>query len=109
MLAGCGGGAPKEALPPGTPRIACAVNGAPLKTACGMEERKGSAGRLIVIRHPDGGFRRLQLVTDGRGVVAADGALPARVRMISPKLIEVTVDGDVYHLPATPMGKPPAS
>lgn len=108
LLAGCGG-ASQEVPSPKPLRIACAVNGAPLEKACGLEEQKKGAGRLLLIRHPDGGFRRFEIVSDGRGVVIADGALPAQVRLIAPKLIEVVVEADVYQVPVTPMEAAPAA
>ena len=57
--------------------------------------------QVLTIRHPDGGFRRLRITADGRGVIAADGAEPARVSVIGPADIEVAVGGDRYRLPAT--------
>ena len=52
-----------------------------------------------------GGFRRLQVATDGRGVIAADGADVASVKVVSPGSIEVAVGDDRYRLPATVKGQ----
>ena len=42
------------------------------------------------------------LVThDGRGVIAADGAEPAKVTVVGTDGIEVSIGGDRYRLPAT--------
>ena len=70
-----------------------------------MVERSDSPGGLVLtIRHPDGAFRRLRVTKDGRGVVAADGAEPAAVRIIGADRIAVTVAGERYELPATVKG-----
>ena len=92
-------------------RISCAVSGASaLSPVCSVEREAGEAGLILTLRHPDGGFRRLLVTKDGRGVVAADGAEVATVTPISDGLIEVSLGGDKYRLPATVKGaaKPPA-
>jgi hypothetical protein len=79
------------------PKTICAVDGASeLSPVCDRE----LVDDLLTIRHPSGGFRRLQIVTDGRGVTAADGAEPASVMTIGTSLIEVNISGDRYRLPA---------
>jgi hypothetical protein len=82
-------------------RLDCAIGGAEWAHACGVERLEGPAGLTLTIRHPDGGFRRLLVTKDGRGVVPADGAETASVRIIDAGRIEVTVAGDRYRLPAT--------
>ena len=82
-------------------RIVCARGGAPLQRDCTVEQAQSAGGLVLTLRHPDGGFRRLSVTQDGRGVIAADGAEPARVAVIGPGVIEVTVAGDRYRLPAT--------
>ncbi len=57
-------------------------------------------GDLLVMRHADGGFRRFHVVRNGQGLVVADGAEPAEIRIIDPKHIEVAVGEDRYRLPA---------
>lgn len=90
----------KEAADGG--RIACAVDGAASVTRdCTMERLSGREGTTLTIRHPSGSFRRLLVATDGRGVVAADGADPALVSVIGQGRIEVAIAGDRYQLPAT--------
>lgn len=70
--------------------------------ACDIERSRDEDGAVILtIRHPDGGFRRLLIANDGRGVVAADGAEQASVTTISPREIEVALGGNRYRLPAT--------
>ena len=86
-------------------RVECAVEGADtLERTCMMERVKGPEGVSLTLRHPNGGFRRLLLTGDGRGVIAADGADPAIVSIVSPGLVEVSIAGDRYRLPATIKG-----
>ena len=110
-LAACGGGAETSngpaplptnsgstasATPP--PKTICAVDGATeLTRVCDRE----LVGDILTLRHPSGGFRRLQIMTDGRGVIAADGADAAIVQTIGTNMIEVSISGDRYRLPAT--------
>jgi hypothetical protein len=83
-------------------RVLCAVAGsADFTRSCLVERSKGPDGLRLTVRHPDGGFRRLQVTTDGRGVVAADGAEAAGVTISDKKQIEVNIAGDRYRLPAT--------
>lgn len=86
-------------------RIECAAEGAAaFQRICTMERIQGPDGASLIIRHPSGGFRRLLVTTDGRGVVAADGADQASVSIVSDGLIEVSLAGDRYRLPATVKG-----
>ncbi|MEA3043770.1 MAG: hypothetical protein QOH47_1608 [Sphingomonadales bacterium] len=68
--------------------------------ACTVEAFDSDDGRLLTIRKPDGGFRRLRVTTDGSGVVAADGAERTRVAILPGNLIEVEIGGDRFRLPA---------
>lgn len=68
--------------------------------ACRIERSPGADGTLLTVHKPDGGFRRLTATRDGRGVVAADGAEPAEVRIVGDDLIEVAIAGDAFRLPA---------
>lgn len=63
------------------------------------------AGDRLTIRHPDGGFRRFRVLADGRGLEAADGAEPARLRIVGDRQIEVATGGDRYRLPAQIAGQ----
>jgi uncharacterized membrane protein len=82
-------------------RVPCAHAGETLSTKCTIERQTTKKGLTLTVRHPDGAFRRLAVATDGRGVVAADGAEPARVAVIDAATIEVAIGGDHYRLPAT--------
>lgn len=82
-------------------RVLCARGQAELQRTCTVEQVRDAGGLVLTIRHPDGGFRRLRVTADGRGVIAADGAEAAKVTVIGPGDIEVAVGGDRYRLPAT--------
>lgn len=81
-----------ECVPPGAPAFAY---------DCTIERTKTQDGLYLTVRHPDGGFRRLLVTRDGRGVIAADGAEQAVVRPIGSDLIEVSLGEARYRLPAT--------
>ncbi|QLC24329.1 hypothetical protein HFP57_04335 [Parasphingopyxis algicola] len=82
--------------------VYCAVNGAAsFRPDCRIERTRSSDGLILTLRHPDGGFRRLLVTGDGRGLVAADGAEPAVVNPVSEREIEVAIAFDRYRLPAT--------
>jgi hypothetical protein len=66
-----------------------------------VDRSEGPDGAILTLRHPDGGFRRFRIVTDGRGLAPADGAEKAKITLIADKRIEVTVGEDRYRLPAT--------
>jgi hypothetical protein len=110
LLAACGGSDEQETVSataeaPAEDRIECALGGSNTFANDCAVERSAADARTLTIRHPDGGFRRLVVTDDGRGVEAADGAAPATVQLIADKRIEVTVDGDRYRLPATVKGR----
>ncbi|HEY0270925.1 MAG TPA: hypothetical protein VGC10_08050 [Sphingomonas sp.] len=87
--------------------VFCALAGAAtFKSDCTIEKTATGDGLMLVIHHPDGGFRRLTVTTDGRGVIAADGSQPAEVSVVDPATIEVAVGADRYRLPATVKGQP---
>ncbi len=92
-----------DETPPGDPQpagtvIECAVNGATEFTPdCTMERDEREGQPLLIVRHPDGGFHRLELGVEGQGIVAADGADKA---VVTPGdgMVEVTVGPDRYRL-----------
>ena len=87
--------------------IDCAPQGNDaFKRDCTLDRLADSEGLTLIVHNPDGGFHRLVVTKDGRGVVAADGAEPARVTIIAPGVIEVAIGGDRYRLPATVKGEP---
>jgi hypothetical protein len=94
LATGCGqqaAGDPFAADGAAAETIECALAGqTEFARSCSIERAPGADGLLLTIRHPDGGFRRLQVTQDGRvvSVVGGDG-------------IEVAVGGERYRLPAT--------
>ena len=86
----------------GEERVDCAPAGAgEFQRLCTVERVQGEEGTILTVRHPDGGFRRLHVTADGRGVIAADGAEKAVVSIIDHDRIEVALAGNRYRLPAT--------
>src|SRR3546814_11834670 len=56
-------------------RIECALEGAKLfDRTCTVDEMSGADGTILVVGRANVGYRRLQITTDGRGVVSADGS-----------------------------------
>lgn len=83
-------------------RIECALEGAKLfDRTCTVEEMSGEGGAILIVGRGNVGYRRLQITTDGRGVVSADGAEPAKVTIVGDNMIEVAIGHDRYRLPAS--------
>jgi len=82
-------------------RIDCALEGAKLfDRTCTVQEISGADGAVLVVGRSDVGYRRLQITTDGRGVISADGAEVANVSIVDEGVIEVAIGNDRYRLPA---------
>jgi hypothetical protein len=87
-------------------RIVCAPAGsAAFSRQCTLDRTQSAEGLVLTVHKPDGGFHRLLVVKDGRGVVAADGAEAAKVTITADHQIEVAIGGDRFRLPATIKGK----
>jgi hypothetical protein len=100
-LAGCGSGGSAVA-DPHDGRIECRIGETQeFERFCSVETATSDAGPTLIVRKPDGGFRRLRVTGDGRGVAAADGAEQAQVTIIADDRIEVSIGGDTFRLPAT--------
>ncbi|MBA3056124.1 MAG: hypothetical protein FP826_14630 [Sphingomonadales bacterium] len=99
-LAGCSSDkAPDVAA--GSEHIACALGqAAPFAPVCAVDRVEQGGRKALVVRHPDGGFRRFAVLTDGHGLAAADGAALAQV-VLAGGLLEVRVDDDRYRFPFT--------
>ncbi|MBU2342152.1 MAG: hypothetical protein KKE77_13020 [Alphaproteobacteria bacterium] len=81
----------QEQAAEGAARIDCAVGpGAELGADC-MVERTGD---VLVIRHPDGSFRRL----NAAGLGTADGSDPGQI-VEDGETVEIRVAGDRYRWP----------
>ena len=93
----------------GEERIDCALRGAgQFARECAVERARQDATLYLVVRHPDGAFRRFEVLRDGRGLAAADGAEEAETRL-SGAILEVTVGKDRYRFPATQKQHEPTS
>jgi hypothetical protein len=84
--------------------IPCAQGPGPLQRTCTVEQTQSDRGLILTLRHADGSFHRLLVTGDGRGVIAADGAEPARVTIPGAASIDVAIGGSRYRLPATIKG-----
>jgi hypothetical protein len=96
--------AEQRALAEDDGRIFCARGETALARTCTVERERRDEGLVLTLRQPDGGFRRLLVTGDGRGVIAADGAEPARVRIVGADMIDVALGDHHYRLPATVRG-----
>ena len=91
--------ASKEAALDG--KIECALAGSStFDRVCTTDKISGPEGQILVIRHPDGGFRRFNILTDGRGLSPAEGFDETKITILSSGLIELKSGDDLYHLPA---------
>lgn len=99
LLAGCG--AREEEAAAGT-GIECRIDGTNgFERVCRIEAADSADGRILTVRKPDGGFRRLRVTADGAGIVAADGAELAEVRPLADGRSEVSIGGESFRLPAS--------
>jgi hypothetical protein len=109
LLAGCSGPDPSDTATPAPKQTAvaaddtidCAIGGAAyFERACKVEEVQANGGKILVVRHPDGGFRRFEVLTDGHGLATADGAEETETSVVNGQL-QVAVGSDRYRFPAT--------
>ncbi len=87
-------------------KIECALAGsAGFNRNCTTERVSGAEGQMLVVRHPDGGFRRFKILTDGRGLMPADGFdADFKIKVLANGMIEVRSVDDIYRLPAAIKG-----
>jgi len=94
-------GAQASAQPANDNAIECALDGASeFKRACEVEKGEVDGAKVLTVRHPDGGFRRFDVLTDGHGLAVADGADEAKLT-VEGDILAVTVDNDRYRFPVT--------
>lgn len=67
---------------------------------CTMERVEQDGSSFVIVRHPDGAFRRFELGVPGRGLITADGVQEAEV-INRGGYVEVRVGSDRYHLPVS--------
>jgi hypothetical protein len=88
----------------GDEQIACAVGGSPkFDGVCGVERTQQDGTLYLTVRHPDGGFRRFEVLKDGHGLAAADGAEVASTKLAA-NMLEVSIGPDQYRFPVTARG-----
>lgn len=87
-------------------KIECALaGGTTFNRNCTTERVSGPEGQMLVLRSPDGGFRRFKILTDGRGLAPADGIDPDfKIKVLAGGMIEVRSGDDIYRLPAAIKG-----
>jgi hypothetical protein len=78
-------------------RIDCALSGAKEFARDCAVERSGD-GKALILRHRDGGFRRIALDADG-ALSAADGADDVTGKKLPDGRFEVIAGPDRYRLP----------
>lgn len=94
----------------GESAIPCALNGtADFKAVCKHSISGPADATQLVLEGPEGDFRRFNLLKDGRGLEAADGAEPAQIAVRDDGTILVTVGADKFILPATVKSATPLS
>ena len=90
-------------------KIKCAVNGeTDFATVCEEERLSTADGVILIVRHPDGGFRRFNVLTDGRGLEVADGSEKAKIEIVEDNEIKIRVGADQYILSARMKAPAPA-
>jgi hypothetical protein len=107
MLAACG----EQSSLPSQDKVQAVQGAAPVddgKAECALNGsgdwardcRVERVGKMLTIRHPDGGFRRFRVLEDGRGLESADGAEAAKLTILDDRRIEVVSGEDRYQLSA---------
>lgn len=108
-LAACSQGAsePAPKVPEGPEQIVCALGpGIGFTPTCAIERSRDADGTYrMIVRHPDGGFRRFEVGADNE-IVASDGADAAAVT-IEGETAEVAVGEDRYRIPLERRGNDP--
>lgn len=104
LLAACGQAGDDPTTAEAGSLIECAVAGSgAFARDCTVERYREQGALILVVRHPDGAFRRFEVLTDGRGLAPADGAEPAQVSLADDTLA-VSIGADRYRFPATVAG-----
>jgi hypothetical protein len=94
-----------EAKPADDPNtIACALDGAQrFERVCEVEKSEIDGTLFLTVRHPDGGFRRFEVLEDGNGLASADGADDAKIA-IEGEFLAAAIENDRYLFPMTLKG-----
>ena len=90
--------APAPKVAEGPEHVECALGpGTTFAKDCAIERSKDGETYRMILRHPDGGFRRLE-VDANNTIVSADGADAAQI-VLKGTVAEVTVGEDRYRIP----------
>jgi hypothetical protein len=73
------------------------------------ESASAQLGIMLVLRHPNGGFRRFNVLNNGRGLSVADGFDETRISLLEDGMIELSSGDDKYRLPAQFKNTPPVN
>lgn len=100
-----GGATPTPAPSPTTTgdvqSVACALNNAgAFENNCTVERREIDGQKILVVLHPDGGFRRFEQLADGSGLTAVAGADKV-AQTLSGDTLEIAIAGDRYRFAAS--------
>lgn len=105
-LAACSAGETQPLAEEGAEAVLCAIGpGSEFRADCRMERATVDGERHLVVRHPDGSFRRFLALSDGSGVSVVDGADVATQELDGDALV-VTVAADRYRFPARRLPDP---
>ena len=101
LLAACSSPKGTPVAAAGEEKIACAVAGTrTFAPVCAVDRSSRDGILTLVVRHPDGTFRRFDVLDDGRGLAVADGATQAVTRF-ADGTAELAVERDRYRFPVT--------
>jgi hypothetical protein len=82
--------------------IPCALaDAAEFKPLCTVEDTTVEGKLYWIVRHPDGGFRRFQMIDNGTRIATADGADEVEMTRAGAEFI-VKAGPDRYRFPAAP-------
>ena len=89
----------------GADMIDCALGeGSEFGPDCLVERETVEGEKHLIVRHPDGGFRRFAQLDDGRGLVELDGA-DQLTRALDGDVLEISVGVDRYRFTANVSGR----
>ena len=89
----------------GAQMVQCALGeGSQFGPDCLVEREEVDGQTQLIVRHPDGGFRRFAQLDDGRGLIELDGA-DQLTRTLDGDVLEVSVGADRYRFTANVRGQ----
>ena len=104
-LAACSPDVDQPQAEEGADMIECALGeGSEFGPDCLVERAEVEGERQLIVRHPDGGFRRFAQLEDGRGLVELDGA-DEMERELQGDTLVISVGSDRYRFVANVRGQ----